>query len=461
MSIFYSKVYSTLGRWRGRNSFIGKSGCAEVTDGLTNEYYGPFQLKTPPKDLIPPPYRLVRNTLLLRLQRRKQTYRCDQRILLAKHPRRIKKPPEPIKATKSNPPFPDQNKHQSEILPAPNNTGEIDPTNINLLTLLPLVLILPTHKMKESDCAARTKAKPRIDETDNKQNTREDPATPKTQNDNREWDARSGRLKRNVKKPPDKQDDTVKPKSSPKQLKLKFPKQASSTKDRTKIPPQGNNKTRGKGNQLPVAGPQKTDGVNVAPGTQDSGGNTPIRKSQTNIIYSPRRRKSGRGGRGGGKRIVEPSNSPKTRNTPETAAKRLELMRKRSKFPSTTPPSEPENTTEPIIESPPRTIRETVDLMSPTDEMNPANESNIHNRAKNRRKNNSQTKTTNPTTGENTKTKAQVICLSNVKPLQTIIILRRGNNNSIYMSKHSLEVKGFPDPITLRIDMSTDTWPGT
>ena len=105
MSIFYSKVYTTLGRWRGKNSFLGKSERAELTAGLTNEYPGSFQLNVPPKDLIPPPYRLVRSILLLRLQRRKHTYRCDQRILLAKHPRRIKKPPEPIEATESIPFF--------------------------------------------------------------------------------------------------------------------------------------------------------------------------------------------------------------------------------------------------------------------------------------------------------------------------------------------------------------------
>ena len=94
---------------------------------------------------------------------------------------------------------------------------------------------------------------------------------------------------------------------------------------------------------------------------------------------------------------MEPSNSPRTKTTPETTAKRIELMQKRSKVQSKTPP-EPENKTEPIIESPPRTVRETVDLMSPPDETNPANESNIHNRAMNRQINN-QTKTNKPTTG--------------------------------------------------------------
>ena len=169
MSIFYSKVYTTLGRWRGKNSFLGKSGRAELTDGLTNEYPGSFQLNVPPKDLIPPPYRLARNTLLPRLQRRKRTYQCDQRILLTKHPRRIKKPPESIEATESNPLLPDQTKSQPNInSPTPNKTGEINSTNIKLLPLLPFGLLLSTYKMKESECATGTNAKSKTGETDTK-----------------------------------------------------------------------------------------------------------------------------------------------------------------------------------------------------------------------------------------------------------------------------------------------------
>ena len=178
MSIFYNKVYTTLGRWLGKNSFIGKFGRAELTDWLTNEYPGSFQLNVPPKDLIPLPYRLAPNTLLPRLQRRKRTYRCDQRILLTKHPRRIKKSPEPIEATESNPLLPDQNKFQLNINPpTPNNTGENNSTNIKLLQLLLFGLLLSTHMMKESECATGTKAKSKAGKTDNKQNTGEKPAT--------------------------------------------------------------------------------------------------------------------------------------------------------------------------------------------------------------------------------------------------------------------------------------------
>ena len=151
MSIFYNKVYTTLGRWLSKNSFIGKFGRAELTDGPTNEYPGSFQLNVPPKDLIPLPYRLARNAPLLRLQQRKHTYQCDQRILLTKHPRRIKKPPESIEATESNPLLPDHKKSQLNInSPTPNKTGEINSTNIKLLPLLPFGLLLSTYKMKES-----------------------------------------------------------------------------------------------------------------------------------------------------------------------------------------------------------------------------------------------------------------------------------------------------------------------
>ena len=107
---------------------------------------------------------------------------------------------------------------------------------------------------------------------------------------------------------------------------------------------------RAKGPKLPVGRSQTIDGVIVLPGIKAAGARhappaglgdhrhqvsdiknhppPPTRASQTKKYYSPRRRKSGCGG---GKRIVDPSNSPRTKPTPETTAKRLELMQKRSK----------------------------------------------------------------------------------------------------------------------------------
>ena len=79
-----------------------------------------------------------------------------------------------------------------------------------------------------------------------------------------------------------------------------------------------------------------------------------------------------------GKRVVETTNSPRTKNTPETSAKHIELMQKRVKLRSM-PTSEPENKTEPMINSPPRTVRATVDLMTSTNDADSKLESEIHN----------------------------------------------------------------------------------
>ena len=130
-----------------------------------------------------------------------------------------------------------------------------------------------------------------------------------------------------------------------KQDKINFPQKSSVPKDRkAQVPLNNNTRAYGLKTYLP---PQRK----------------PMNKS---------------GADGGAKRIVEPTNSPWTKDTPETSAKHIELMQKCVKLRSM-PTSEPENKTEPMINSPPRTVRATVDLMTSTNDADSKLESEIHN----------------------------------------------------------------------------------